>query len=117
MARVKTGYTRRAGHKKVLELTKGYRMTKNRLYKVAHEALLHAGEYAFAGRHLRKRDMRKLWTTRIQAALLAQEKPISYSRFVNILKIKNIQLNRKSLSDLAQNHPTIFSTLFKFTSD
>lgn len=116
MSRVKTGTTRRAGHKKVLTLTKGFRMTKNRLYKVAHEALLHAGEYSFVGRKLRKRDFRKLWTTRIQAALKLQENPISYSRFINVLKVKNILLNRKSLSLLASNYPTIFTNLFKFST-
>jgi len=58
--RVKTGTTRRKRHKKVLKLTKGYRMTRSKLYKVAHEAALHAGQYAFAGRKLRKRDLRRL---------------------------------------------------------
>lgn len=116
MSRVKNGVTRRAGHKKILGLAKGYRMTRNRLFKSANEAVLHAGEYAFMGRKLRKRDFRKLWTTRIKASLLSQESPMSYSKFINTLKIKNIRLNRKSLSDLAANNSNIFSELFKFIS-
>lgn len=117
MPRVKTGTIRKAAHKKILNLTKGYRMTRNRLYKVAKEAVLHADEYAFFGRKLRKRDLRRLWTTRIKAALLNQESPVSYSRFINLLKIKNIKLNRKSLSELAASEATVFTKIFTFTKE
>ena len=78
--RVKTGPTRKRKHKKVLKRTKGFRMTKGRLYKVSKEADLHAGEYAFAGRKLRKRDLRRLWITRINAALSKSD--ISYNKFI-----------------------------------
>jgi len=101
MSRVKTGYARRRSHKKILARTKGYRMTKNRLIKVAIEADLHAGQYAFAGRRLRKRDFRKLWIVRLNAALKAIDEKIRYSEFINQLKKKNILLDRKVLADIA----------------
>ena len=103
MARVKTGVTRRRRHKKVLKLTKGFRGTNNRLYKRAKEALLHAGHYAYVGRKLRKRDMRKLWILRINAALSEMGEGLKYSRFINNLKKANISLNRKMLSEVAIN--------------
>lgn len=99
--RVKTGVTRHRRHKKVLESTKGYRMTKNRLYKVAHEAMLHAGQYAYIGRKRRKRDFRRLWITRISSGLVAIAATINYSRFIAGLEKANIQLNRKMLAELA----------------
>lgn len=107
--RVKTGFVRRRHHKKVLARTKGFRMTKNRLYKVAREADLHAGQYAFVGRKQRKRDLRKLWILRINAGL----KPfnLNYSRFINQLKKAKIELNRKILADLATSDPNIFKTI------
>ncbi|KPJ70524.1 hypothetical protein AMJ51_01615 [Microgenomates bacterium DG_75] len=91
MARVKTGTTRRKRHKKVLKRTKGFRMTKGRLYKVSKEADLHAGQYAYAGRKLRKRDMRKLWINRINAALTPHN--LSY------------------LADLALSDPDVFKAI------
>ena len=109
--RVKTGYTRRRKHKKVLERTKGFRMTKGRLYKVSKEADLHAGQYAFVGRKRRKRDMRRLWIQRINAAL--SEYKIPYSKFINSLKKAKIELNRKILADLALSHPQVFKTVVK----
>ena len=109
--RVKTGYTRRRKHKKVLERTKGFRMTKGRLYKVSKEADLHAGQYAFVGRKRRKRDMRRLWIQRINAAL--SEYKIPYSKFINGLKKAKIELNRKILADLALSHPQVFKTVVK----
>lgn len=116
MARVKTGTIRRARHKKVLAANKGYRLTKSKLYKVAHEAFLHAGQYAFIGRKRRKRDLRRLWIVRLKASLFAQKKPVSYSRFINLMKIKNIALNRKVLSELAIKNPKAFSSFFEFTT-
>lgn len=101
MPRVKTGFTRSRRHKKVLKLTKGFRGTNNRLYKRAHEALLHAGQYAFAGRRLRKRDMRKLWIIRISAGLKQIGETLNYSRFIKNLKDAQVALNRKMLAELA----------------
>lgn len=111
MVRVKTGPTRRRRHKKVLKQTKGYRMTKSRLYKVAHEALLHAGQYAYAGRKLKKRDSRKLWIIKINAAL--ENFGISYSKFISGLKKAKIELDRKILADLAVSDPEVFKKIVK----
>ncbi|HUS59897.1 MAG TPA: 50S ribosomal protein L20 [Nevskiaceae bacterium] len=107
--RVKTGPTRRKRHKKVLKRTKGFRMTKGRLYKVSKEADLHAGQYAFAGRKRRKRDFRRLWITRINAALT--EYNLSYSKFINGLKKAKIELDRKILADLAVSDPKVFKAI------
>lgn len=107
--RVKTGPTRRRKHKEIFERAKGYRMTRHRLLKPASEAVLHAGEYAFAGRKLRKRDFRRLWITRINAGL--SESGISYSRFIAGLKKANISLDRKILSDLATSDPQTFKAI------
>lgn len=101
MPRVKTGVIRSRRHKKVLKLTKGFRGTNNRLYKRAHEALLHAGQYAYIGRKLRKRDMRKLWIMRISAALKQVSETLNYSRFIKNLKNADVALNRKMLSQIA----------------
>jgi large subunit ribosomal protein L20 len=109
--RVKTGTTRRRRHKKVLKRTQGMRMTKGRLYKVSKEADLHASQYAFIGRKLRKRDMRRLWIQRINAALSTYAEDIKYSQFINQLKKANISLNRKILSDLAINDPETFKAI------
>lgn len=106
--RVKTGFTRRHHHKKVLARTKGMRMTKNRLYKVAREADIHAGQYAYVGRKNRKRDMRRLWIIRINAALSTYADGLKYSRFVNMLKKSQIELDRKILADLAVTDPETF---------
>lgn len=113
MARVKTGPTRRRRHKKVLARTKGYRKTKSKLYKVAHEAMLHAGQYAFAGRKLRKRDMRRLWITRLNAALF--ELGISYGKFIPGLKKAKIELDRKILADLAISDFETFKKIVEIT--
>ncbi len=104
--RAKTGSTRKKRHKKILKQAKGYRMTRSRLYKVAKEAVLHAGQYAYHGRKLRKRDFRRLWIQRINAALSKTD--LSYSRFIKKLKDNQIELNRKILADLAVNHPEVF---------
>lgn len=113
MARVKTSHLRKKKHKKVLKQAKGYRMTRSRLYKVAHEAVLHAGDYAFRGRKERKRQMRRLWITRIGAALKNQPDTPSYSKFIYQLKLKDIKLNRKVLSELAIHQPQVFSQVVK----
>jgi large subunit ribosomal protein L20 len=107
--RVKTGTTRKKRHQKVLKRTKGMRMTKGRLYKVSKEADLHAGQYAFVGRKLRKRDLRRLWIARINAALTPHD--LSYSKFINGLKKNKIEMNRKVLADLANFDPNTFKTI------
>lgn len=99
--RSKTGTVRKRKHKKILKATKGYRMTKSRLVKVAKEAILHAGAYAYHGRKLRKRDFRTLWIQRINAALTDTD--LNYSKFIKKLKDAKIELNRKILADMVIN--------------
>jgi large subunit ribosomal protein L20 len=107
--RVKTGTVRRAAHKKVIKAAKGFWMTRHKRFKVAHEAVMHAGQYAFVGRRLRRRDMRQLWITRLNAALKPFE--IKYSVFIKTLKNKKIELNRKVLSEIAINDNATFKTI------
>lgn len=109
MARVKRGITSKRKHKKLLGQTKGFRGTKSRLVKVAREAALHAGAYAFHGRKLRKRDMRTLWITRISEA--TKQEGISYSVFMNKLKKANVELDRKILADIVVNDPDTFKKI------
>jgi len=111
MVRVKTGPSRKRRHKKVLKDTKGYRMTKGRLFKVSKEAQLHAGQYAFTGRKLRKRQLRRLWIQRINAGLTPLK--IKYSRFINDLKKAKIELNRKMLAELVVSKPEVFKAVVK----
>lgn len=105
--RVTTGTVRRKRHKKILKATKGYRMTKGKLYRVSHEAYMHAGQYSYNDRKKRAGQMRRLWTQRINAA--AQLNGMKYSRFMNSLKKANVELNKKSLADIALNHPEVFT--------
>ena len=106
MTRVKRGVTSKKRHKKVLVRNKGFLMSKRRLIKSAKQADLHAGQYAFAGRKRRKRDMRRLWITRISEGVKKQG--LSYSAFIKILKEKHISLNRKVLSQLISEYPEVF---------
>lgn len=110
--RVKTGTVRRRRHKKILKQAKGFWMTRHKRYKVAHEAVMHAGQYAFHGRRLKKRHFRRLWITRLSAAL----KPfnLSYSRFIKLLQDKHINLNRKILSQIAIHDPETFKQIVNF---
>lgn len=110
MTRAK-GATTAKRHKKVLKQAKGYRGARRKQFKRAKEAVLHAGQYAFAGRRLRKRDMRKLWIQRINAALKPYD--ITYSRFISLLKKKEIDLDRKILAQLAVEEPEVFEDLVK----
>lgn len=109
MARVKRGVVSRRKHVKLLGLTKGFRGTKSKLIKVAHEAALHAGQYAFHGRKLRKRDMRTLWITRISEA--AKKENINYSTLMDKMKKSNVTIDRKILSDLVVNDPLVFKQI------
>ncbi len=107
--RVKRGITSKAKHNKIFAANKGYRMTKRRLIKVATEAYLHAGEYAFAGRKNRKRDFRELWITRISEATKLRN--LSYSSFIHKLKAAHIELDRKTLANLIVEDPTVFEAI------
>ena len=93
MTRVKNGVATKARHKKILKQAKGYWGSKHRLYKTAKEQLMHSGKYAFRDRKQKKRDFRKLWITRINAA--CRENEISYSRFIEGLNYAGIEINRK----------------------
>ncbi len=106
MARVKRGVTSHAKHKKVLSLTKGHRGGRSKLIKQARESLLHAGNYAFAGRKQRRRDLRSLWITQINIALKAEG--LTYSKFIGELKKKEILLDRKILAEMAVHMPADF---------
>ncbi len=109
--RVKTGVTRHRKHKKVLDSVKGARLSISKHIKPAKQALLHAGQYAFEGRKNRKRDMRRLWILRINAALAQVDQAPSYSVFMNLLKTNNVGLNRKMLSELAIKDPAAFQSV------
>lgn len=109
MARVKRGTVSRRKHKKLLALNKGFRGTKSKLIRVAKEASLHAGQYAYHGRKLRKRDNRALWINHISEA--AKKEGVSYSVLIHKLKINKIELDRKILNDLVQNDPETFKKI------
>ena len=111
MTRVKTGTVSKKRHKKVLKAAKGYFGSKHRLYKTAKEQLMHSGQYAFRDRKQKKRDFRKLWITRINAA--CRENEISYSKFINGLNKAGVDVNRKMLSEIAINDPKAFTELVK----
>lgn len=109
MVRVKGGMTTRRRHKKVLKMAKGYWMTRHKQFRKAKEAVLHAGEYAFAGRKLKKRDFRSLWIIRLNAAV--RSFGLSYSLFINMLKKKKVGLDRKILAQIAVEHPNVFKSI------
>ena len=115
MARVRNGAVTKARHKKVLKEAKGYFGSKHRLYKTAKEQLMHSGQYAFRDRRQKKRDFRKLWITRINAACRLND--ISYSRFIEGLTKAGVEINRKMLSEIAINDPKAFSELVKLARD
>lgn len=109
--RVKRGVVSHAKHKKVLQANKGYRMTKRRLIRVAKEAYLHAGEYAFAGRRQNKRDLRVGWISRISQALEVRE--LKYSTFMHALKKLGVEVDRKIMAYLIVNKPETFDAFIK----
>ena len=109
MPRVKRGTVRRAKRKKLLKRAKGYYATKSKLYQAAQEAVDKALNYAYAGRRRKKRDFRRLWVVRINAA--ARANGLSYGQFINGLKAAGVGLDRKSLAELAVNHPAAFASL------
>jgi large subunit ribosomal protein L20 len=109
MPRVKRSVPARRRHKKLLSLAKGFRMTHRTLFRPANEAVLHALEYAYRDRRARKRDMRKLWIARINAATRSQGMP--YNQFMHGLKLAGVSINRKMLADLAVRDSESFSEL------
>ena len=115
MTRVKGGTVARARRKKVLKEAKGYFGSKHRLYKTAHEQVMHSGQYAFRDRRQNKRNFRKLWITRINAA--CRENEISYSKFINGLNIAGVTINRKMLAELAIEQKEAFADLVKIAKD
>jgi large subunit ribosomal protein L20 len=109
MARVKRGVTARARHKKVLRKAKGYYGARRKIYRVAKQAVIKAGQYAYRDRRQRKRQFRALWIARINAA--ARANGLSYSRLINGLKVAEIEVDRKVLADIAVFDPAGFTAL------
>lgn len=115
MTRVKGGTIARARRKKVLKEAKGYFGSKHRLYKTAHEQVMHSGEYAYRDRRQNKRNFRKLWISRINAA--CREFDISYSKFIDGLNKAGVAVNRKMLSELAIDNKNAFGDLVTIAKD
>jgi len=109
MPRTKTGARRRARHKKVLKLAKGYWGQRGRVYARAKETVIRAWAYAYQGRKEKKRDFRRLWILRINAA--ARQNGLSYSYFIHGLKLAGVDIDRKVLADIAVNDPEAFSQM------
>ncbi len=107
MARVKTGIISKKKHKKVLKRAKGYFGAKSVRFRMANQAVMKSGQYAYVGRKLKKRDFRRLWIARINAA--ARANGINYSTLINGMKKANININRKMLAEMAVNDPKAFS--------
>ena len=109
MSRVKRGVTKHARHKKVLEQAKGYRGRRKNTFRIANQAVEKAGQYAYIGRKLKKRQYRALWIQRINAA--ARANGTTYARFMDGLKKSGVELDRKVLADMAANEPEAFAVL------
>ena len=109
MPRARSGKVAHRRHKKVLELTKGHRAGRHKLYRTAHESMLHALAYSYRHRRERKGDFRKLWITRINAATRVEG--LTYSRFIAGLKKSNVEIDRKMLAEIAVRDPEGFATL------
>lgn len=109
MARVKGGMSTKKRRNRVLKLAKGYRGAKSKQFRTAKQAVMKSLSYAYVGRKLRKREFRRLWIARINAA--ARLNGLSYSRFMNGLKNANVNINRKMLSELAISNPAAFTQL------
>ncbi len=115
MTRVKGGTVSKNRRRKVLKQAKGYFGSKHRLYKTAQEQLFHSGAYSYRDRRAKKRDFRKLWITRINAACRMND--ISYSKFINGLNIAGVTVNRKMLSEIAIDNPKAFTDLVTIAKD
>jgi large subunit ribosomal protein L20 len=109
MPRVKRGVTARARHKKIIKLAKGYRGRRNNVYRIAKQAVMRAGQYAYRDRRNKKRVFRALWIARINAG--AREHGLTYSKFMNGLKKASIELDRKVLSDMAIHDKVAFAAI------
>jgi len=109
MARVKKAINAKKKHKKILKLAKGYYGAKSKIFRPANQAVMRSLRYAYIGRKLRKRDFRKLWISRINAA--ARMNDISYSRLINGLKLAGVNVNRKMLSEMAIHDPEGFKQI------
>ncbi len=109
MTRVKLGVLKRKRKKKIIKEAKGFKWGRKSKYKAAKEALMHARTYAYRDRRTKKREFRRLWQIRINAA--CREQGISYSKFINALKKNKIELDRKILANLAKDHPEIFKKI------
>jgi len=109
MARVKRGVQARRRHKKILKQAKGYYGARSRVFRVAKQAVIKAGQYAYRDRRQRKRQFRALWITRINAA--ARNNGISYSQFINGLKKANVELDRRVLADIAVHDKSAFTAI------
>ena len=113
MTRVKKAVNALKYRRNILKMAKGYRFGRSKKERMAQEAIFHAGSYAFAHRKDKKNDYRKLWNVRINASL--RPLGMSYSKFIGALKTKNIALDRKILSELANNYPEIFKQVAEAT--
>lgn len=111
MPRVKRGTIQRRRHNKVLKAAKGFRGSRHSLYRQAKNAIMKAGQHAYVHRRTKKRDFRRLWIARMNAAVRAQG--MTYSRFIHALHEKKIALDRKILADLAVNEPEVFEEIVK----
>jgi large subunit ribosomal protein L20 len=109
MPRVKRGPHRRAKRKKLLKRAKGFYATKSKLYQAAQEAVDKAANYAYGGRRRKKRDFRRVWVVRINAA--ARANGLTYGQLISGLKAAGVTLDRKSLAELAANHPAAFASV------
>ncbi|MCS7243784.1 MAG: 50S ribosomal protein L20 [Candidatus Calescibacterium sp.] len=112
--RIKRAVIKKKAHKKILKLAKGYRGARSRRFKTANEALMHAGKYAHRDRRQKKRDFRKLWIERINAA--CRICGISYSKFINLLNKNNVKIDRKNLQILAVENFDVFKLLVNSVS-
>ena len=115
MARIKRGVSTRRRHKKIMKLAKGYHGSRSKTFRVANQAVMRAWQYAYAHRRLRKRDFRKLWIARINAACRQNE--MSYSTFIHGLKVAGVEINRKMLADLAINDEKAFADLVQLAKE
>jgi len=115
MARVKSGPYGHRRHKKILKLTKGQRGTKSKLFRRANEAMLKSLWYSYRDRRVRRRDLRRLWIARINAA--ARLNGITYSKLIHVLKKADIQINRKMLADMAVRDPKAFAAVIAKASE
>lgn len=114
MTRVKGGVTTRKRRKKIIKYAKGFKYGRKNKYRQAREALLHALSHAFKDRKRKKREKRRLWQIKINAAV--REKGLNYSKFISLLKKNNIKLDRKILAQLAQEYPEIFQKIIESVS-